>query len=54
MKFFLIFISILALNSCNTMIGMFRDTKQAVSWAGGKMQGDGGGTADDASGAPVY
>jgi len=54
MKFLALFISILTLDSCNTMIGMFRDTRQAFSWASGKMQGDEAASTEDPSGAPVY
>jgi hypothetical protein len=55
MKFVLLAIALLTLNSCNTIIGMYRDTKQAVIWTKDKIQGSGGGGGGDAySDAPVY
>ena len=57
MKIVLLAIALVSLNSCNTIIGMYRDTKQAVIWTKEKIQesGDGGGGGDDAySDAPIY
>lgn len=56
MKVVLLAIALISLNSCNTIIGMYRDTKQAVIWTKGKIQGSGGsGAGDDAySDAPIY
>lgn len=56
MKVILLAIALISLNSCNTIIGMYRDTKQAVIWTKGKIQGSGGsGAGDDAySDAPIY
>lgn len=49
---------VFALNSCNTTIGMWRDTKQGWNWTQQKIQGNGGGGGGDAYGdpygAPVY
>lgn len=56
MKTLLVLAAVLALNSCNTSIGLYRDTKQAFSWTKEKIQGtggDGGGGGYD-QGAPVY
>ena len=39
MKYVLLLASVLALNSCNTLIGLGRDTKQAFDWTKSKMQG---------------
>ena len=52
MKFFLVLAGVMALNSCNTLIGIGRDTKQAFEWTKGKMQGTQSGGNN--SGAPVY
>jgi len=57
MKIFIVIVSAFALNSCNTSIGIFRDTKQGFNWTRDKIQnagGGGGGQSDDYSGAPVY
>ena len=46
-----------SLVSCNTTIGLYRDTKAAVLWTKSKFQGsggDGGGGYDEEYGAPVY
>lgn len=52
MKIFILIAALFALNSCNTCIGLFRDTKQAFLWTQEKMQGSGGGGNEDV--APVY
>ena len=49
----------LMLNSCNTTIGLYRDTKAVVLWTKGKIQGSGGGGdagggVEEEYGAPVY
>lgn len=55
MKCLLLCAVVLGLNSCNTLIGLGRDTKQAFNWSKQKIQGDGGSSSDDAAyGAPVY
>jgi len=56
MKLFIVIVAALALNSCNTCIGIFRDTKQGFNWTRDKIQGSGGGGGQDGydSGAPVY
>ncbi|MEO5913162.1 MAG: hypothetical protein ABIS50_02945 [Luteolibacter sp.] len=53
MKFLILIVAALALNSCNTCIGIGRDTKQGYEWTKSKFQGSGGTTVDP-SGAPVY
>ncbi len=53
MKIFLVIVSLLTLNSCNTAIGLFRDTKQGYLWTKGKIQGTGE-VLPEQSGAPVY
>jgi hypothetical protein len=54
MKFALLALALLSLNSCNTIIGVYRDTKQAVIWTKDKIQGSGDGGGDAYSDAPVY
>ena len=55
MKMLLVIVAALALNSCNTLIGLGRDTKQGYQWTKSKFQGNGGGGSEpDTSGAPVY
>ena len=56
MKLLLVIVAALALNSCNTLIGLGRDTKQGYLWTKSKIQGSGGGGGSEAdtSGAPVY
>lgn len=55
MKLLIVIVSVLALNSCNTMIGIGRDTKQGYQWTKSKIQGTGGGGSSDSNyGAPVY
>lgn len=53
MKFLLLIVSMLALNSCNTAIGLARDTKQGYLWTKGKIQGTGE-VLPEQSDAPVY
>ncbi len=52
MKIVLIIVTALALNSCNTLIGVGRDTKQGYQWTKSKFEGTG--ATSDPSGAPVY
>ena len=56
MKTLLVVAAALALSSCNTMIGLGRDTKQGYQWTKSKIQGigDDNGSQPDTSGAPVY
>lgn len=53
MKILTVIVSLLMLNSCNTAIGLFRDTKQGYLWTKGKIQGTGE-VLPEQSGAPVY
>ncbi len=41
MKLLIVLIAALALNSCNTSIGVYRDAKQGFLWTKDKIQGDG-------------
>jgi hypothetical protein len=56
MKLLVVIVAVLALNSCNTLIGVGRDTKIGYDWTKNKIQGDGGGggEGDENYGAPVY
>jgi hypothetical protein len=60
MKYLILLATVFALNSCNTSIGLYRDTKQAFFWTKEKIQGvgngggGGGGGGEDNYGAPVY
>jgi outer membrane protein assembly factor BamE (lipoprotein component of BamABCDE complex) len=58
MKYLIALAAIFALNSCNTSIGLYRDTKQAYSWTKEKIQGmnssGGGSGGGEDYGAPVY
>lgn len=57
MKILLLVATVFALNSCNTSIGIYRDTKAAFLWTKGKIQsggGDSGGGYEEEYGAPVY
>jgi predicted small secreted protein len=51
MKILVLLVTLLALNSCNTFIGLGRDTKEGYEWTKKKMQKEE--TAEDA-GLPVY
>lgn len=51
MKLLIVIVTALSLNSCNTLIGVGRDTKQGYIWTKGKIQGTG---RQESSGAPVY
>lgn len=50
MKLLIALACVFALNSCNTLIGLGRDTEQAYHWTKEKIQGTGGGGEV----APVY
>ncbi len=52
MKMLLVIVAALALNSCNTLIGLGRDTKQGYQWTKSKFE-DKRSEPDD-GGAPVY
>jgi predicted small secreted protein len=55
MKFFILCAVSLSLVSCNTAIGVYRDTKQGFIWTKNKIQNSGGGGgASDPYGAPTY
>ncbi len=54
MKIFILLAAVITLNSCNTFIGIGRDTKQGYEWTKEKFQGAGDGGSQDTSGAPVY
>ncbi len=58
MKYFIIAAVALLFTSCNTSIGLYRDTKKGFIWTKNKIQGatqsSGGGSYDEESGAPVY
>lgn len=51
MKFLLVIAALLALNSCNTLIGVGRDTKEGYLWTKKKIQGE---EVAEEAGAPVY
>jgi predicted small secreted protein len=53
MKFLIVIVSLFALNSCNTLIGLTRDTRQGYQWTKSKIKGDGD-VLPEQSGAPVY
>ncbi len=58
MKILLALVALLAFTSCNTMIGLGRDTKVGYHWTKEKIQnrngGGGGGDTTYDQGAPVY
>ena len=54
MKLLILIVSALALNSCNTLIGIGRDTKQGYQWTKAKIQSSGDGGGQDSSGDVVY
>lgn len=53
MKFLILIVTLLALNSCNTMIGIGRDTKQGFEWTKSKFQGSGSSQPSEEL-VPVY
>ncbi|MBG7609210.1 MAG: hypothetical protein IZT59_14460 [Verrucomicrobia bacterium] len=58
MKFFFVLAAFGTLVSCNTSIGVWRDTKATYNWSKKKIQesnsGGGGGEQEYEYGAPVY
>jgi len=61
MQYFIMLAALFALNSCNTMIGLGRDTKQGYQWTKEKIQNSGnnnhsGGSTNrsNPSSSPVY
>ena len=57
MKALLLIAFVVSLASCNTAIGVWRDTKATYNWSKNKIQesqNGGGGEYDAESGAPVY
>ena len=54
MKLLPLLLAALALTSCNTLIGVGRDTKQGYNWTKQKIQNSRQGGSDDHYGAPVY
>jgi len=54
-KLLISFAAVIALTSCNTSIGVWRDTKAGFNWTKQKIQGTGGGGGQEYEyGAPVY
>ncbi len=51
MKLLVLLVITFALNSCNTTIGVYRDTKAGFLWTKNKIQGTGGGYDES---YPVY
>lgn len=48
-------VSVFFLVSCNTSIGVWRDTKAGFNWTKDKIQGSGGGGEQEYEyGAPIY
>lgn len=56
MRYLVMLAAVVALTSCNTSIGMYRDAKMGFLWTKDKIQGmgNGGGGGGDPYGAPVY
>lgn len=52
MKMLVVIAAALALNSCNTLIGLGRDTKRGYQWTKSKFEDKG--SEQDNSGATVY
>lgn len=52
MKFVILLAAVMTLNSCNTLIGITRDTKQGYQWTKEKIEGASAPTEN--YGAPVY
>ena len=51
MKFLSLLVVLVALNSCNTLIGLGRDTKEGYLWTKQKLQKE---EAIEDANAPVY
>ncbi len=57
MKLLTILVAVISLVSCNTTIGIWRDTKAGYNWTAEKIRGTGGGGGGETEyeyGAPVY
>ncbi len=54
MKFLILLAAVFALNSCNTSIGVYRDTKAGFLWTKDKIQGSSTSGGGSTSAAPVY
>jgi predicted small secreted protein len=54
MKWILLIATVVSLTSCNTMIGVWRDTKAGFNWSKEKIQNSGNGGSQQEYGAPVY
>ena len=60
MKFLILLAAVFALNSCNTSIGVYRDTKAAFLWTKEKIQSSSASSnsstsrSNNTGGAPVY
>jgi len=54
MRSLMLFATLLALNSCNTTIGMCRDVKRGYEWSKEKIQGTPADSGGDPYGSPVY
>ena len=56
MKIAVVLVALFALSSCNTSIGLYRDSVQAFNWTKEKFQGSGGGSDGgyEDYGAPIY
>lgn len=60
MKFLVLLFAVVGLSSCNTSIGIYRDTKAGFLWTKDKIQGmssgggGGGGGTQEEYGAPIY
>lgn len=51
MKFLLVIAALFSLNSCNTLIGLGRDTREGYLWTKKKIQGE---EVVQEANAPVY
>lgn len=54
MKTFALLIAAVALSSCNTLIGIGRDTKEGFIWTKNKIQESRQPSHEEQYGAPVY
>jgi predicted small secreted protein len=53
MKWMLLICMVVSLGSCNTTVGVWRDTKATYHWTKEKIQNSGNGSQQE-YGAPVY
>jgi predicted small secreted protein len=53
MKFLILIATLASLTSCNTMVGLWRDSKASYHWTKDKIQNSGG-SSQGQYGAPVY